>query len=196
VAECHRRNVQEVRLALWAVGLRGSIVITEKATHPLAAPHAPALRPNLRSVDQFVAKPLVVALAMVVEHEVGERTPEVPFTQRNHPIQAFLFDGPNEAFRMRIAVRGTERNLDHAHTRRLEQLPNRKAPLPIAVADQDAVAVEHALVRRGQLADNLTYKGLVWMRRGADDRDASRVQLDHKQRVVRDQAADGPKPPS
>ena len=48
---------------------------------------------------------------------------------------------------MRIAVRGTERCLAHAHTRRLEQLTNRKTALPIAVADQDAESVEHALVR-------------------------------------------------
>jgi hypothetical protein len=50
------------------------------------------------------------------------------------------------------------------------------------------VSVEHALVRSGRLADNLAYEGLVWMRRGADDRDAPRVPLDHKQRVVGDQA--------
>ena len=77
----------------------------------------------------------MVALAMVMDHEVGESTPEVPLTQRNHPIQAFLFDGPNKALRMRIAVRGTERCLDHAHPRRLEALTNRNTPLPIAVAD-------------------------------------------------------------
>jgi hypothetical protein len=91
-----------------------------------------------------------------------------------------------------LAVRGTERCLDHAHTRRLEQLTNRNTPLPIAVADHDAVAVEHALVRSGELAYDLAYEGLVWMRRGADDRDASGVQFDHKQRVIGDQAANGP----
>ena len=60
---------------------------------------------------------------------------------------AFLLDGPNKTLRMRIAVRATERCLAHAHTRRLEQLTNRKTALPIAVADQDAESVEHALVR-------------------------------------------------
>jgi hypothetical protein len=62
----------------------------------------------------------MVALAMVMDHEVGERTPEVSLTQRHRPIQAFLFDGPHKALRMRIAVRSTERCLDHAHTRPLE----------------------------------------------------------------------------
>ena len=77
------------------------------------------------------------------------------------PTQAFLFDGPNNALRLGIAVRGTERCLDHAHTRRLEQLMNRKTPLPIAVADQDAVSVEHTLARSGELAYDLAYEGLV-----------------------------------
>jgi hypothetical protein len=94
-----RTNVQQVRLALWAVGLRGSIVITEQATHSLAALHAPVLRLNLHAVNQFVAKPLTVALAMVMDQEVGERTPEVLLTQRNQPIQACLFDRPNKALR-------------------------------------------------------------------------------------------------
>jgi hypothetical protein len=55
-------------------------------------------------------------LQSLLDHEVGERTPEVSLTQRNQPIQAFLFDGPHKALRMRIAVRGTKRCLDHAHT--------------------------------------------------------------------------------
>ena len=67
---------------LGPVGLRRPIVITEETTDPLAAPHAAALRLNVHAVDQFVAKPLVVALAMVTDREVGERAPEVPLTQQ------------------------------------------------------------------------------------------------------------------
>ena len=92
----------------------------------------------------------MVPLAMVMDHEVGERPPEVLLTQRNHPIQTLLFDRPNKALRMRITVRGTERCLDHAHTRRLEQVSNRNTPRPIAVADQEAVSVEHALARSSE----------------------------------------------
>ena len=151
------------------IGLRGSIVITEEATHPLAPPNAAVLRLNLHAVDQFIAEALMVALAMIVGHELGERATEMPLTERNHPIQAFLFDGPNKPLRMRIAVRRPKRCLDDAHTRRLEQIPNREAPLPIAVADQDAVSVDHAVGRGGELACDLEHEGLVRMRRGADD---------------------------
>ena len=117
---------------------------------------------NADAVDQLVVKPLMVALATVMDHEVGERTPEVLLTQRNHPIQAFLFDGPHKALRMRIAVRGTERCLDHAHTRRLQQVSNRNTPLPIAVADQEAVSVEHALARSGELGQECEQPHLIY----------------------------------
>ena len=46
----------------------------------MAALHAAVLRLNLHAVDQLVAKPLMVALTMVMDHEVGERTPEMPLT--------------------------------------------------------------------------------------------------------------------
>jgi hypothetical protein len=39
---------------------------------------------------------------------------------------------------------------------------------------------------------DLEHEGLVRMRRRADDVDASRVQFDHKRRVVRDQPAERP----
>src|SRR5207344_221014 len=91
--------------------------------------------------------------------------------------------------RSACALQFGARCLDHAQTRRLEQLTNHTTPLPVAVADQDAVSLENALVRSGQLANDLAYEGLVWMRRGADDRDAPRVQLNHKQRVVGNQRA-------
>lgn len=56
----------------------------------MAALHAAVLKPNLHAVDQLVAKIVMVALA-IMDDEIGERTPEVPFTQRNQPIQAFFF---------------------------------------------------------------------------------------------------------
>ena len=42
----------------------------------------------------------MVALAMVMDHEVGERPSEVPLTQWDQPIQTLLVDGPNKALRM------------------------------------------------------------------------------------------------
>jgi hypothetical protein len=44
------------------------------------------------TVNQVVAETLVIAFAMIVRDELGERAPEVPLTERNHAIQAFFFD--------------------------------------------------------------------------------------------------------
>jgi hypothetical protein len=44
------------------------------------------------TVNQIVAETLMIAFAMVVDKELGERTTEVPLTERNHTIQTFLFD--------------------------------------------------------------------------------------------------------
>jgi hypothetical protein len=38
------------------------------------------------TIDQFVAQALMVALAMIVRDELGERTTEVPLTYRNHAV--------------------------------------------------------------------------------------------------------------
>jgi hypothetical protein len=62
--------------------------MAQETTHPLTTPRAAARGLNLYAVDQLVAKPLIIALAMVMDHEVGERTPEVSLTQRNQTIQA------------------------------------------------------------------------------------------------------------
>jgi hypothetical protein len=45
---------------------------------------------------------------MIMDHKVGERTPELPLTQRNYPIHAFLFDGPNKALPLCPTIRATE----------------------------------------------------------------------------------------
>jgi hypothetical protein len=90
------------------------------------------------TVDQFVAEPVMVAFAMIVDEGLGERTAEVPLTKRNKAVQAFLFDGANKPLRVRIAVRRAERCPDYSHTGRLKQVSNRGTPLPIAIADQEA----------------------------------------------------------
>jgi hypothetical protein len=67
-----------------AVGLRRTIVVTEKATDALTSPNAAAARLNSVAVDQFVAEPLMVAFAMIMDDELRECTTKVPLTERNH----------------------------------------------------------------------------------------------------------------
>jgi hypothetical protein len=80
------------------------IVVTEKATDALAPPNAPAGMLASNTIHQFVAEALMVAFAVVVDHELRERAPEVPLTQLYDPLQAFLFDRTNKPLRVCIAV--------------------------------------------------------------------------------------------
>ena len=102
----------------------------------MTAPNAAAVMLASTTINQVVADPLMVALAMIVDEELGERTAKMPLTNRNEAVQVFLFDRANKPLRMRIAVRRAERCPDDARTGRFEQVSNRGALLPIPVADQ------------------------------------------------------------
>jgi hypothetical protein len=89
--------------------------VAEKATQTLSPANGDAgIRRH--SVDQFVAEPLMIAFAVVVDHDLRERMPQVPLTDRDETIQALFFDRPDESLRMRVAIRRAKRSLDHSHT--------------------------------------------------------------------------------
>jgi hypothetical protein len=68
------------------------VVEAEKATEALTPPNCTGVPCIWVAVDQFIAEALMVALAMIVRHELGERATEMPLTERNHAVQALLFD--------------------------------------------------------------------------------------------------------
>lgn len=137
-------------------------------------------------MDQLVTKSLVVSFVMVVRDEVGERPPQVPFTERDHAIQAFLFDRADEPLRMRIAVWCPERCPDHANACCREDALDAKAPFAITIADQHAIRVEAAVGVFRQVAHGLDEEGFIRMRGGPQNLDPTRVEFDHKHRVVGD----------
>jgi RNase P protein component len=55
-------------------------------------------------IDQFVAKALMVAFAMIVDDKLGERTPEMLLTQRYQSIHAFFLDRTHKPLRVGIGV--------------------------------------------------------------------------------------------
>jgi hypothetical protein len=67
-----------------------AVVVVQKT--PDAVPPANGAGVTWDTVDQFIAEASMVAFAMVVGHELGERTTEMPLPERNHAVQAFLFD--------------------------------------------------------------------------------------------------------
>jgi hypothetical protein len=117
-------------------------------------------------VDQLVTKSLVVSFVMVVRDEVGERPPQVAFTERDHAIQAFLLDRADEPLRMGIAVWCPERCPDHANARCREDALDAKAPFTITIADQHAIRVGAAVGVFRQMAHGLDEEGFIGMRGG------------------------------
>jgi hypothetical protein len=65
--------------------------------------------------DQTVIKTLVVALAMVMRHELVNRLPQRAFSEEDHPVQAGFFDASDKAFRMRIQIRRPWRQFHRLH---------------------------------------------------------------------------------
>ena len=108
-----------------------------------------------RLIDERVVESLVVPLAVIVCYELGERPPQVPLTERDDAIQAFLFDGAYEPLRMRIAIGRHERCPNQPEASRSEEALDRGAPLPIAIADQHAIPAEDPINIVGQVAHRL-----------------------------------------
>ena len=72
--------------------LRRTVVVAEKATEALTPPNGADVVPVSSTVNQVVAATLMIAHAMIVRDELSERTREVPLTERNDAVQAFVFD--------------------------------------------------------------------------------------------------------
>jgi hypothetical protein len=58
----------------------------------LTPPSRAGAMPVSDTINQVVAETLMIAFAMIVDDELCERTTKVPLTEREHAIQAFLFD--------------------------------------------------------------------------------------------------------
>jgi len=91
----------------------GSVIVLQQSTEPLTRQNA-AVADGLgrHRHDQLIAQALMVAFAMVVLDELADGSPERPFTDENHPIQAGFLDRPYEALRVRVEIRGTGRQAD------------------------------------------------------------------------------------
>ena len=76
---------------------------------------------------------------MLMRHEIGERSPKMAFTERDHAIEAFLPDRAHESLRMGIAVGRLERCPNHLDACRREEALDGGTPFPIAIADPQAI---------------------------------------------------------
>jgi len=147
-----------------------TIVVAQKSAEALTATNRTEGTSITRGVDKVVADPLMVPFTVVVGLELGKRTMEVPLSERDEVVEAFLFDGTDEALRVCAAVRRPERYPHDPHASRFEDASDSGTPLAVTVADQKSLFLQHT-VGICHLPRNLNHECFVRMRRAGDDLD-------------------------
>ena len=115
----------------------------------------------------------MISLTMIVLDKFRDRPSEVPFTERNHPIETFLFDRAHEALRVGVGIRRLERRLYNVDTSLRQQLSELATPLSVAVTDQHAMIPQQSVLGPRERATDLAHEQLVRMRCGSHDLDAT-----------------------
>ncbi len=89
---------------------RPLIVIAQKPTQSLAAPHRPlAVAVHIPRKRQNIALPLVIPLGMEMLDIVAQRPPQGALAEEDYLGQALHLDRPDPAFRIGIQVRAVRR---------------------------------------------------------------------------------------
>jgi hypothetical protein len=85
-----------------------------------------------RTLNQFIAQPLMVPFPMIMGHTLGYGPSNMALADWNHPNEAFLCDGTDQAFGVGVRVRRPIRRLDDAQPRVLQARADRLTPFRVA----------------------------------------------------------------
>ena len=136
-------------------------------------------------IDEFIAKSLMIPLAMIVVNEFRHSSPEVSLAEWNQAIEALLLDRPHEAFGMRIRIGRAQRRAHDVDAGPAQQVSYRFAPFPVAVANQYAMLPQDTVGGGRERATDLPHEYLAGMRSRADDLNTVRREVDHKESGIR-----------
>jgi len=103
----------------------------------------------------------VIPFLVIVRREFAQRAPQMRFPKDHLAVEAFFFDGADKSFRVRITVGRVVRRLDDPNPGGRERAPKGLAPFGIAVADQDAMAPQRAIIGVRQRAGDLDDERVV-----------------------------------
>jgi hypothetical protein len=79
------------------------------------------------------------SFTVVVRHPLRKDRPKMPLVERNHPIETLAPRGPNEAFTVRVRLRGTYRRLQHLERHRTKGLVHGRREDAVTVIDEEPV---------------------------------------------------------
>ena len=107
-------------------------------------------------------------------------------------LRLLLPDRADEALRVGVGIRRLDRRQHDPHPRVLDNVAECVGPLAVAIADEEAVAREEPIARIGQSPCRLCHEPRIRGRRRARHVNPSTPEIDHEERVVRDQPSRRP----
>ena len=92
----------------------------------------------------------MIPLTVVMLDVLGDRPAKMTVAERDHSVEAFVFDRAHEPFGISIRIRRLKRRLHDPDPGLAQPVAHRRAPLRVTITDQHAMADENTLVRSGE----------------------------------------------
>jgi hypothetical protein len=146
------------------------------------------------SIDGHIADPLVRAIFVIVGHPAVEDMPQVVLAENDEVVETFRFYPPHKRLRVGIQIWTSRRNGPKVDAVGLQERTEVFAELAVAVAN-DVRRSELGLLfveDHAHVPSSLSHPSVVGIGRYAGDVNATCVQVDEKQHVVRDRPSQSP----
>jgi hypothetical protein len=131
-----------------------------------------------------VAQALVIALGVVVLHELVHDGAQVSLAKGDNVPQALVLDRPNKPFGIGVEVRAPRRQAQQLHARGPQQGPEVRRIERIAIDDEVPEARQRARCGVGEVAGDLRHPSAVGRAGDAGDVNASCLEVDDEQHEV------------
>ncbi len=159
-------NVVMSQFSIAAESRGDSRVEGKHAAEPFASADASDGRGRIAGGEgDDVAQALVVALGVVVLHELAHDGAQMTFAEGNDVPEALLLDRPNKPLGVGVEVRAPRRQAQQLHARGFEQAPEVRRIEGISIDDQVPEARQRARHGVGEVAGDLRHPSAVGLRR-------------------------------
>jgi hypothetical protein len=166
-----------------------SLIERKQAAEPFASADAADDRGGSGEGDD-VPQALMVALDMIVVHELAEDAAQMTLAEGDDVPEALVLDGANKSLGVGVQVRAVGGQAQEAHARGRENAPEVRGIERIAVDDPVTEARPRAVRGVGQVAGDLRHPRAVRLAGDASDVNAARLEVDDEQHEV---AHEGPR---
>src|SRR5580700_7900556 len=131
-----------------------------------------------------VVQALVVALGMVMVHELAHDGAQMTLAERNDVAEALVLDRANEPLGVGVEVRAFRRQAQQLHARGSQEVPEVRRVERITIDDQVPEARQRARRGVGEVAGDLRHPSAVGRAGNAGDVNAPGLEVDDEQHEV------------